>query len=76
MAKSSQRQSIHVQPGKDNPVENPPVVAGPLPSGEVPVVKSENARGRLWVALLIWAFVFGILFIYLLIDLVISFFMR
>ena len=74
MAKPSQRQSTHVQPGKDNPVENPPVVAGP--SGEVPIVKSENARGRLWVALLIWAFVFGILFIYLLIDLVISFFMR
>ena len=76
MAKPSQRQSTHVQPGKDNPVDNPPVVAAPLPPDEVQVVKSENARGRLWVALLIWAFVFGILFMWLLIDLVFSFFVR
>ena len=76
MAKPSQRQSTHVQPGKDNPVENPPVVAGPLPSEEVPIVNTENARGRLWVVLLIWAFVFGFLFALLLIDLAFSFFVR
>lgn len=76
MAKQSQRQSTHVQPGKDNPVENPPVVAAPEPPEAGPIVRSENARGRLWAVLLIWAFVFGLFFIWMLIDLAVSIFLR
>jgi hypothetical protein len=76
MAKPSQRQSTHVQPGKDNPVDNPPALAAPESPEVAPVVRRENARGRLWLALLLWAFVFGLLFIWLLIDLVVSLFLR
>ena len=71
MAKSSHRPNTHVQPEKPGVPESAPR-AEPKEDSE-PVVSSENARGGLWIALLIWAFVFGFLFIWLLIDLVISF---
>jgi hypothetical protein len=75
MAKSSRHDGSHVQAGKADlreptPSDNPPV------SDAGPIVRSDLARGRLWLALVIWAFVFGFLFIYLLIDLVINFFFR
>jgi hypothetical protein len=74
MAKPYQRQNSHLQPEKTG-----------MPAGDLPnpptadadkVVHGEHTRGGLWIALIIWAFVFGFLFIYLLIDLAISFFLR
>jgi hypothetical protein len=75
MAKSSRRDGSRVQPDKaEVPDHAPP--DDHASSDSEPVVRSEDARGRLWLALVIWAFVFGFLFIYVLIDLVISFFFR
>jgi hypothetical protein len=76
MTKPSQRHSSHVQPDKAEAADKMLPDVTPAPPGATPIVRSENARGRLWLALHIWTFVFGFLFVYLLIDLVVSFFRR
>jgi len=76
MAKPSPRHTSHVQPDRGEAADSALPLVAPAPSDAKPIIRSENTRGRLWMALLIWAFVFGFLFIYLLIDLAISFFVR
>jgi hypothetical protein len=76
MAKPSQRHSSHVQAEGVEAHENvlPDVAAAPPESK--PLMQSSQARGGLWLALVLWTFVFGFLFVYLLLDLVFSFFRR
>jgi hypothetical protein len=72
MTKPSQRHSSHVQPDKPETADKTlPTAAAPDP---VPSIQTEKTRGRLWLALVVWTFVFGFLFVYLLIDLVLSLF--
>ena len=72
MTKPSQRHSSHVQQDKPDTAEKSlPTTAAPDPP---PSIQAEKARGRLWLALVVWTFVFGFLFVYLLIDLVLSLF--
>jgi hypothetical protein len=75
MTKPSQRHGSHVQPERKDAVDKPaPTLAAP---GETtPPVQNDKARGGLWFALVIWTFVFGFLFVYLLIDLIISLFRK
>jgi hypothetical protein len=73
MTKPSQRHASHVQPEKPEAVDKSlPTPAAP--TEPVPSIQTEKARGRLWLALVVWTFVFGFLFVYLLIDLVFSLF--
>lgn len=74
MTKPSQRHSSHVQPEKAPVAENALPLAAP--TEPPPSIQSDKARGGLWLALVIWTFVFGFLFVYLLLDLVFSFFRR
>jgi len=75
MTKPSQRHAGHVQAAKPE-AENKAPSSTNSPGEPVPSIQSERARSRLWIALVVWTFVFGFLFVYLLIDLVLSLFRR
>lgn len=75
MTKPSQRHASHVQPEKP-PAADKTVPTTDAPTEPLPSIQTDKARGRLWLALVIWTFVFGFLFVYLLIDLVLSLFRR
>jgi hypothetical protein len=76
MTKPSQRHSSHVQAEKAPAAEKGLPADPKTPAEPTPSIQSDKARGGLWLALVIWAFVFGFLFVYLLYDLVFSFFFR
>jgi len=76
MTKPSQRHSSHVQAEKAPAVEKALPADANAPAEPTPSIQSAKARGGLWLALVIWAFVFGFLSVYLLYDLIFSFFFR
>jgi len=69
----TKRHSSHVQPEKPEAVDKT-IPASVAPTEPPPSIQTDTARGRLWLALVVWTFVFGFLFVYLLIDLVLSLF--
>jgi hypothetical protein len=73
MAKPSHRHTPHVQPEKPDAAEKPAAAA---PAEAPPSITNDPAHGRLWFALVIWCFAFGLFFVWLLIDLVFSLFRR
>jgi hypothetical protein len=75
MTKPSQRHASHVQAEKKDAVEQP-VPPSPAPAGTTPSTQSYQGPSGGWFALVIWTFVFGFLFVYLLIDLVVSLFRK
>ena len=71
MAKPSHRHSTHVQPEKPDAAEKP---VAAKPTEATPPITNDPAQGRLWFALVIWTFAFGLFFVWLLVDLIFSFF--
>jgi hypothetical protein len=63
----------HVQAQKPEAAEKPVPAAESAPPQPTPAAK-DQARGGLWLALMIWAFAFSLFFVWLLLDLLFSFF--
>ena len=75
MSKPSQRHASHVQPAKTEAAKLASVPE-PLPD-DAPIVHGETARGGgFWIAMVVWTFFFGFLFLYMLFDLIYSMFRR
>jgi hypothetical protein len=75
MTKPSHKHTGHVQAQKPESAEKPSSAVEPSPVAPTPPT-NEKARGGLWLALMIWAFAFGLFFVWLLLDLLFSFFRR